>query len=100
MVAEVGWFLHGSCFELFCDFFCELAQKYALKTILLVEAELGLSFVSDNQQIKDHAGNVPGTLCPHSCLLNNEICGSPMKLEVPRAGQQEVSCWLHPRILL
>lgn len=52
MLAEVGWFLHGSCSELLCDFyfFVELAQKHALKIILLLAAELELSFFSDNQQ--------------------------------------------------
>lgn len=35
-------------FSVICFF--ELAQKHALKIILLLEAELELSFFSDNQQ--------------------------------------------------
>lgn len=66
---------------------CELAQKHALKIILLLAAELELSFFSDYQQIKDHAGDIPGSLCPHSCSMNNQFCMSPAKLEVPQAGQ-------------
>lgn len=93
MVAEVGWFLHRGCVELFCDFLfplCELAQKHALKIILLLAAELELSFFSDNRQIKDHAGDIPRSLCPHSCSLNSQFCVSPTKLKVSQAGQQEV----------
>lgn len=66
-MAEVGWFLHRSCFELFCDFFLLLFfvswhKSIPLKIILLLVTELGLSFFSDNQQIKDHVGDVPGSL--------------------------------------
>lgn len=57
---------------IFPFFVCELAQKHVLKIILLLAAELALSFFNDNQQIKDHAGELPGSLCPHSFFLNRK----------------------------
>ena len=89
----------GAALRFSCEFLVKLAQKCALKIVLLLEAEFGLSFLMIiPQQMKYHAGHVPGSCCPHSCSLNNRFCVCPVMLKVLRPGQ-EVSRWLHPRVL-